>query len=78
MKNTAISHEIGAANGLLTICKEKCPYESLPLRKKLGAIIVLIPACNCEYAHVRTWAPAFGARYYGIVLLIGTVYVYCS
>ena len=41
--------------------------------KKLGAIIVLITACNCEYAHVRTRAPAFGVHSFSLVLLISTV-----
>ena len=53
----------------------------LPLRNSRDNIIVLITACNCEYAQgtcVRTRSPAFNARLFGIVLLITTVEVHCT
>ena len=78
VKNAATSHQIERRQSVDDLRKEMSVRVFAVTRNVAYNIIVLITACNCEYAQgtcVRTRSPAFNARFFGIVLLITTVCV---
>ena len=76
VKNAATSHQIERRQSVDDLRREMSVRVFAVTRNVAYNIIVLITACNCEYAQgtcVRTRSPAFNARFFGIVLLITTV-----
>ena len=77
VKNAATSHQIERRQSVDDLRREMSVRVFAVTRNVAYNIIVLITACNCEYAQgtcVRTRSPAFNARFFGIVLLITTVH----
>jgi len=77
VKNAATSHQIEWRQSVDDLRREMSVRVFAVTRNVAYNIIVLITACNCEYAQgtcVRTRSPAFNARFFGIVLLITTVH----